>query len=65
MDKKIEVAIERILGDLQDRGVKLEQIKNISLSTQVLVEGLLVMVIVEITGQDHDRIEYTFLVMEE
>lgn len=63
MERKIEVAINRIIGDLQSRGLCMKEISNVAISTAILEEGMLLMVYV--FSQRGEPIEYEILVTPE
>jgi hypothetical protein len=62
MEKRIETAINRIIGDLQDRGL-FSAVSKVELETEDIDEGLLVTVRVILQG--HENVEYQFLFLDE
>lgn len=63
-DKKAETAINRIIGDLQDRGIAFDEIQSVTLDSVKVDEGLLVTLMVFLED-DEDHIEYNILVTDE
>ena len=62
MEKRIETAINRIIGDLQDRGL-FSAVSKVELETEDRAEGLLTTVRVILRG--HENVEYQFLFLDE